>query len=259
MTHKNLQWAGTGLAACLASCLLSWGAWAVFLGLPAAARAGQFSVSPVRIYMGARERATAIALTNEGDTELVMQADIYEWRQLADGRDELALSEDMVLSSPVLKLAPRSRQVLRLALLKPRLQGREQTFRLIVRELPEAQPSEDALKLRIAMAFSLPVFVTSPQARRDMQCAIERGQGAGVRAVCENQGTAYAQPVDFVLQGSDGQALASSQNGGYLLPGIQRRFDLSVPSGRQVPSGRAQLVVRQDNGQVQTFAVTLED
>lgn len=229
------------------------------MSLPTPAQAGHFSVSPVRIYMGARERATAVTLTNEGDTELVMQADIYQWRQHSDGQDELVLSEDMILSSPIVKLAPRSRQVVRLALLRPRPQGKEETFRLIVRELPEALPSDDSVKLRIAMAFSMPVFVSPPGAKRELQCVVERDPGAGARAVCENQGTAYAQPVDFVLQGASGQALASSPNGGYVLPGIRRAFDLAVPAGQRLPAGSAQLVVKQDNGQVQRFAVTLGD
>ena len=229
------------------------------ISLPAPVHAGQFSVSPVRIYMGPRERATAVTLTNEGDTELVMQADIYQWRQQPDGQDELVLSEDMILSAPILKLAPRSRQVVRLALLRPRPQGLEQTFRLVVRELPEALPSDDSVQLRIAMAFSMPVFVSPPGAKRALQCAVERDASAGLRAVCENQGTAYAQPVDFVLQGDGGQALASSQAGGYVLPGIRRGFGLTVPAGQRLPGGSAQLVVKQDNGQVQTFAVTLGD
>ncbi len=228
-------------------------------GLAVPAQAGQFSVSPVRIHMAARERAAAITLTNEGDTELVMQADIYQWRQNADGQDELVLSEDMVLSAPIVKLAPRSRQVVRLALLRPRPQGMEQTFRLIVRELPEALPADAAVKLRIAMAFSLPVFVSPPGARRELSCAAERDPTVGVRAFCENQGTAYAQPIDFVLQGNDGAPLASSQSGGYVLPGIRRGFELATPAGTRLPSGAAQLVVKQDNGQVQTFAVTLGD
>ena len=37
--------------------------------------AGNFSVTPVRIYMATNERASAITVNNDGDEELVMQAD----------------------------------------------------------------------------------------------------------------------------------------------------------------------------------------
>ncbi len=223
------------------------------------ASAGQFSVSPVRIQMTARDRATAITLTNEGDTELVMQADIYHWKQKPDGQDDLELSEDMILSPPILKLPPHSRQVVRLARLRPLQSGEQQTYRLIVREIPEAQVTEGAVNLQIAMAFSLPIFISPPGTKRELLCTTERGVTNTIRAFCENQGNAYAQPVDFVLKGSDGIQLAAKEAGGYVLPGIRRGFDLLAPSSDRIPAGAAQLVVRQDTGAVQTFDVTIPE
>lgn len=62
--------------------------------------AGPFSVTPVRIYMAPKDKAVAVTITNEGDDELVMQADVYTWKQKPDGEDELVLTEDMLLSPP---------------------------------------------------------------------------------------------------------------------------------------------------------------
>lgn len=221
--------------------------------------AGQFSVSPVRIQMAARDRATAITLTNEGDTDLVMQADVYHWKQKPDGQDELQLTEDLILSPPILKLKPKSRQVVRLARLRTLPSGEQQTYRLIVRELPEAQVSEGAVKLQIAMAFSLPIFISPPGTRRELLCSAERGVAGSVRALCENQGTAYAQPIEFVLKAADGTQLAAKEAGGYLLPGIRRGFDLTAASSAPIPAGAARLQVRQDTGAVQTFDVKIPD
>ncbi len=221
--------------------------------------AGQFSVAPLRIQMAARDRATAITLTNEGDTDLVMQADIYQWKQKPDGQDDLQLSEDMILSPPILKLPPHSRQVVRLARLRPVPSGEQQTYRLIVREIPEAQVTEGAVKLQIAMAFSLPIFISPPGSKRELLCTAERSASNSVRAFCENQGNAYAQPIDFVLKGADGTKLAAKAAGGYVLPGIRRGFDLLAPTSDRIPAGAAQLVVQQDTGAVQTFEVTIPE
>jgi fimbrial chaperone protein len=223
------------------------------------ATAGQFSVSPLRIQMTARDRATAITLTNEGDNELVMQADIYHWKQKPDGQDDLELSEDMILSPPILKLPPHSRQVVRLARLRPVLSGEQQTYRIIVREIPEAQVTEGAMKLQIAMAFSLPIFISPSGTKRELLCTTERGVSNIIRAFCENHGNAYAQPVDFVLKDLGGKQLAKKEAGGYVLPGIRRGFDLSAPSSDRIPAGAAQLLVRQDTGAVQTFNVTIPE
>ena len=89
--------------------------------------AGNFSVTPVRIYMASKERASAITVNNDGDEELVMQADIYEWKQTPDGKDQLTLSEDMILSPPILKMAPRSRQVVRLISMIAPVKDRQRT------------------------------------------------------------------------------------------------------------------------------------
>ena len=40
--------------------------------LVAPAWAGQFSVTPVRIFMATKDRAVAVTITNEGDEQLVM-------------------------------------------------------------------------------------------------------------------------------------------------------------------------------------------
>src|SRR5436305_14384118 len=115
--------------------------------MAAPAIAGVFSVSPVRIFMSPRDRAIAVTVTNEGDDELVMQADVYTWSQKPTGEDDLALSEDLILSPPILKLAPHSRQVVRLAMLTPPAGRSQSTYRLIMREIPEARQTPKAVQL----------------------------------------------------------------------------------------------------------------
>lgn len=225
---------------------------------PILANAGVFSVTPVRIYMAPRDRAVAITVNNEGDEELVMQADVYAWKQKPGGEDELTLTEDMILSPPILKLAPRSRQVVRLALLRPRPTMEQLTYRLIVSEVPEARPADKNLQLRIALAFSLPVFITPPGARRQLDCSAERVAADTVRAACENTGNAYAQPREFVLTSVAGEKLGSRDSGGYILPSIKRSFDIKRPEGR-IPAGKAKLAVTLDDGSTQNFDVTVAE
>ncbi len=65
--------------------------------------AGVFSVTPVRIYMTPRDRAVAVTIINEGDTEVVLQADLNAWSQKPDGTDEQVPTEDLILSPPVIR------------------------------------------------------------------------------------------------------------------------------------------------------------
>lgn len=218
--------------------------------------AGLFSVTPVRIFMAPRDRATAVTITNEGDEELVMQADVYTWAQKPNGEDDLQLSEDLILSPPIIKLAPRSRQVLRLAMVRPQSSQNQVTYRLIVREVPEARQQDDKVQLQVALAFSLPVFITPQGAKRKLDCAATRQASDTVKVTCENSGNAYAQPKDFVLSDGSGRKLATRDIAMYILPGIKRSFDMKSADG-PIPAGAHKLGITLDDGTSQTYDVTV--
>jgi fimbrial chaperone protein len=230
------------------------------LAVPAGAVAGTFSVSPVRIYMQPRDRAIAITVTNEGTTELVMQAEVFLWKQKPDGADELTPTEDLILAPPILKVAPNTKQVVRLANLRPVPPGEQQTYRLIVREIPEAQSQAQAnVQVQVALAFSLPVFITPPGARGQLVCQASRVNESKMLAACENRGNAYAQPVTLTLSDSQGRSLASADvRGGYVLPNVKRSFEMAS-GGERIPAGQAKLLVTQDDGSKQTFDVQLAE
>lgn len=241
-------------AMALLACML--GLAGTGLGLPASA--GTFTVTPVRIYMTPKDRAAAITITNESDNELVMQADLYEWKQKTGGEDELTLTENMFLSPPIIKLAPKSRQVVRLAALRQPQEGRQLTYRMIVREVPEASPPKEDLQLQIALAFSMPVFITPPGAKAKLNCNVEKGGGGKLVAVCENRGTAYSHPTTLSLVSMAGEKLASEDSGGYILPDIKRSFPLNSAFTAS-PAGKAKLIVSLDDGSNAEYEVNLAE
>lgn len=224
------------------------------------ALAGSFSVSPVRIFMEARERATGVTIINEGDTDLVMQAELFEWKQKPDGTDELLPTQDLVLAPPILKLAKGARQTVRLANLRPPVPGEQLTYRLIVREVPEAlAPKGEGVKIQVALAFSLPIFITPPGAKRELACTATRTSPTAMQASCENRGHAYAEPASITVSTPSGNTLLTSEiRAGYILPGVSRNFDLSS-DGSRIPGGPLKLQVTQDDGSKQVFDVRLPE
>lgn len=233
---------------------------AAFLATAAAvaplAHAAQFTITPVRIFMTPRDRAVAVTVVNEGDEEVVMQADLYTWKQKADGSDDLQLTEDLILTPPILKLPPHGRQVVRLARLGPPPAGAQLTYRLIVREIPEARTNSQ-LQLQVALAFSLPVFITPAGVKRNLDCQLKRSAPDAVQVLCANSGNAYAQIRDLDLVGAGGVKLASREQGGYLLPSVQRSFELKA--AQKLPAGPVKLQVGLDDGTVQAFDANLPE
>ncbi len=231
-----------------------WAMLAVCLSAAIPVQAGTFAVTPVRIYMAPRDRAVAVTLTNEGESPVALQADIHVWSQKPDGTDELVLTEDMVLSPPIIKLAPKSRQVVRLALLKPADASRQLTYRLIVREIPEATtPKGSAIQVPIVLALSMPVFITPPIAKRDMTCQSLR-EGTALSVSCANTGTAYAQIREVSLKRGDAN-LARFEGGVYILPGARKTMALTAEQA--VAKGDAELSVTFDDGKNQSFNVSV--
>ncbi|MFM9879134.1 MAG: molecular chaperone [Burkholderiaceae bacterium] len=220
----------------------------------APALAGVFSVTPVRIFMVPKDRAVAITIVNEGDTPVALQADINVWSQKPDGTDELVLTEDMILSPPIIKLEPKAKQVVRLALLKPADASRQLTYRMIVREVPEAFKSDATIQVPISLALSMPVFITPPIAKREMACGLTMNAGANPQAVCSNIGSAYAQVREVAVQ-RGGRKLARFEGGSYILPGAKKTLPLKTDAA--LAPGAAELFVLFDDGRSQTFAVTL--
>jgi len=234
-------------------------AWAgaailLLLAMAHSALAATFSVTPVRIYMKPRDRAVAVTITNESDDPVVLQADLFVWSQKADGTDELALTEDLILSPPIIKLRAKARQVVRLARLKPADASRQLTYRMILREIPEASAPKDNIRVQIALALSMPVFITPPPAKREMACEASRAKEGSLSVSCANKGSAYAQVREVVIKQGD-KVLGRFEGGAYILPGVRKL--LPIKAENAVPSGRLQLVVTYDDGLTETFDVTI--
>lgn len=205
--------------------------------------------------MSPRERVVAVSISNEGETEVALQADLYTWSQSDDGTDLLQPTEDLILAPPIIRLTSKARQVVRLALLKPADLERQQTYRLIVREVPElTQPKDQTLQVPITLALSMPVFITPPNAKRRVECEALRPDAQALSVRCANQGNAYAQ-IRGVIFRRDDKELARFEGGAYILPGARKV--VRVEAGSPVLPGSAQMDIQFDDGTVQTQTVLL--
>ena len=230
-------------------------ACAAFLAAPLGCAAASFSVIPVRIYFAPRDRAVAVTLTNAGDSPVALQAELYDWQQAADGSDKLIPTDDLVLAPTVIRLAARSQQVVRLALLRAPDPQRQLAYRMIIREVPELTPGSEGLAVPVALALSLPVFVTPSGARSQVECQPLREVQA-LQLQCANRGNAVALLRTARLE--RGAAVQARFDGAaYLLPGAGRRISLDILSGAEVPPGPARLVLTLDDDVSYTQEVLL--
>ena len=102
-------------------------------------------------------------------------------------------------------------------------------------EVPEAtQPPKD-VRLQVALAFSLPVFVTPPNLKRDLRCTGQRSAPDTVTVSCDNEGKVYAQPRELDLSLPTGQRLATREAAFYMFGTIEQ----AVEKGRKLAAEAA--------------------
>lgn len=201
-------------------------AFSVWSMLPGIAQAEGLQVAPVSVTIP--ERSGTVWLTNEGSETLRAQVRVFRWSQ-DNGEDVLVETTDLVASPPFVSIASGTQQVVRLvrtAEVADPAGPCEQTFRIIVDELPtaERQPGDG---LQYVLRFSVPIYLTTPACAElapVLAWRLEQGS-EGNSLVVANTGQVRAQLADLVLV-SAGGARSDLGRGlvGYVLPGQQRRF-----------------------------------
>lgn len=191
------------------------------------ADASGLQVSPVSLTLPATQNAEGLWLSNTGDTVVHAQVRVYRWTQDERG-DQLTPTRELLVSPPMLELAAGERQLIRaIRLGAPSTTGIEQTYRLVIDELPVAQPEEQGL--RYVLRYSVPVFVqpAGPEpGSPELQWTLRREQGQAVVEV-ENRGATHAQLVNLVHADTQGRRTELAPGLlGYVLPGARMRWTL---------------------------------
>ena len=201
-----------------------------------AARASGLQVTPTSLTLAPGRNADGLWLGNTGSQTLHAQVRVLHWTQ-PSGEEQLAPSQALVASPPMIELAPGARQLVRVIRTAPADGAREDAYRVLVDELPldSAQPPEqdaDAQRgLRFVLRYSVPVFLTpsgdAPAAPQLQGRLIEDG-GRRVLEVA-NRGNAHAQLGNLVridAQGRRTELVAGLV--GYVLAGSTMRWPLAA-------------------------------
>jgi fimbrial chaperone protein len=203
----------------------------LFLGVAShASFAGSFAVNPVRVTLSASQMVAALIVRNEGQEPTVVQLQTSGWAQHA-GDDVLTPTVEILATPPIFTIAPGGTQIVRVGLRRAPDAQHELTYRLVLREVPPPAPM--AQGLRVALALSLPVFV-SPQrpAAPKLVWQVGRLPDGQVRLRASNTGNSHIQVGRFELSlASNSQVLAAQVVSAYVLPEDTRTWILKDIGG----------------------------
>ncbi len=201
-------------------------AWllAALMGSAAAAEAGNLTVAPTRVDLAAGRTAGAVTLHNNADEAVLVQVETFAWpRSPASG--DLEATRSLVAVPPVFSLPPNGTQIIRVALREPQRAAREEAYRLLITEVPQAVGGGGGVQF--ALRLSLPVFATPAGAAAEPRWALNAGPaGASIELV--NAGTAHVQ-VRQIRISSGGGAPEVITEPSYVLAGQRRSWKLRSP------------------------------
>ncbi|MBN8887081.1 MAG: molecular chaperone [Rudaea sp.] len=234
---------------------------ALFAGFAAAAgaHASGLQVSPVSLSLTPTQNADGLWLSNSGDNDVQAQVRVFHWTQ-EGGEEKLTPSRGLVVSPPMLKLAPGEKQLIRVIRTGAPPSGAgavEDAYRIAIDELPVETKVKKGL--RFVLHYSVPVFVEPVGAAAVAPKLVWafRRNGEGVTLDLGNQGNGHAQIADLTLVGAgDQRTTLAGGLVGYALPGASVHWNLKISQAAFSAGGHIEAMV---NGEKATQAASLAD
>ncbi len=202
----------------------------LILGAPSLV-AASFTVAPVRVEFSRQHLHTTLQVTNNGDEAVTVQLHPVLW-ELKGNQEAEQDTDDLIFNPPVFSILPHQTQAIRIGLRQYTVTEAEQTYRLILEEVPPA-PGAGTQGLRTVLRISIPMFV-KPGGPAAAKLSWTLGHSAdGMMLSVENHGNAHIQIKRLSLSSPDGTNPIVVQSGSaYVLPGGRKEWivkDAPVP------------------------------
>ena len=203
----------------------------LLLALTASAHAGHFTVSPVRVSLDGQARTELLTVTNRSAKTIQLQIQPTAWAQTPDGRDALTPTQELLTFPTLFELAPGAHRIVRVGTLHAPSE-QEQSFRLLITELPDADALQSTNAISMRLRLSVPVFLTPRGAQPAPELVPPQVAGGQARAALRNPGTAHtkARAVRLVAEGADGHVLfEQALSAWYVLAASERVYAVNLP------------------------------
>jgi fimbrial chaperone protein len=217
-------------------------ALACLLAAASNASASGLQIAPTSLEMASAGPAQALWLTNTGDHELRAQVRAYKWSQ-AGGKDQLDPTQALVASPPMLTVPAGGRQLVRVIRTGQDTAPGEQTYRLLVDELP--LEAAKGTGVTYVLRYSVPVFIGA-SGTPSLTWSGTPGHDT-LELTVSNSGTAHAQLREMSLVQPGGASVAIVPGLlGYVLPGATMHWTIALPDGANATNASLKALVNGD-------------
>ncbi len=217
------------------------------------AMASSLQVTPVRIQVDLPAAASTITVSNPGDTPLAAQLRVFSWKRV-EGKDTLEPTKNVVASPPLAKLAPGQPYVVRIIrVAKTPLDG-EETYRLLIDEIPDPRAQAPSFGPRFAIRQSIPVFFSDPAAAPRLSWAATVKNGK-LHLKARNEGGRRVRISALNVRNESGGSLNYGDHFvGYVFGRSSEQWTASMPKKGFAPGGTITILAQSDNGPIKATA-----
>jgi len=183
-----------------------------------------FSIKPIRIFISNGKTTGVFEIKSLTEEKIALETEVKKWDQDEDGNFILTDTEEMLVVPPYLELEGGQRQLVRVAYLGGFESGKQEFFRLFVRELPKdikesENPQKVKTSIQILLNLSVPIFVTpkglNPVYKIELIESEKTENAVTIRL--KNIGNGFAKIIGIQLL-KDNEEIYSTDASKYILP-----------------------------------------
>lgn len=198
---------------------------------PGQARAADFTVNPIQIFLSGQTRSAILTVRNTSSEPLRFQLNAFGWAQDEAGQMQLTPTSEIIFFPRLLTLAPDEQRIVRVGTSAP-AGPVERTYRIFVEELPPpVRQADPPGQVRVLARMGIPIFLEARAGRAELRLGLPALQAGRVVFELRNVGTKHAVPEEIRVRGlgAAGESLwERHQDGWYVLAGERRVYEMQV-------------------------------
>lgn len=206
---------------------------ATLLLSPVVAAAGEWRVTPIRLFFDRGARSGILNVQNDSDSAMNLQVKAMAWDQDAEGKDQYADTGELVFFPKFLTIPPKEERVIRIGI-KGVPGPREKTYRLFIEEVtpPRKDDKTEGATVFVNVRFAVPLFISPAKDGVSAQLQAEL-HGTSLVSTLQNTGNMHFRlsSLDIVGKTLKGEETFKQKiEGWYLLSGATRTFTADIPA-----------------------------
>lgn len=206
-----------------------------WVAIQGSAFAASLGISPINLHVAAPAQAGAVSLANNGTSPVRLQVRIFKWRQ--QGKEPiLEPTIDVIASPPSTSIPAGATYTIRIARTARTPIGNEESYRLLIDELPSPANAETASSaVSFRLRTSIPVFFADKGAAPRMGWKLTNS-GGKLALEATNSGNRHIKLTDLAVETADGKiSFEAAGANAYLLAGTTARFEPLTPGKTLAP------------------------